>query len=427
MIPASRSVGARLVATALTLLLALPPLPGLSGHARAETAKSLADRMVIDGFPGEYTVDEAVFGTGSTGEPQESTTDSAWGPDNDYNQLHITWDRDSIYVSSEGVIWGNNMVLLFDVVPDRGMATMRDLDAWSRNFIFSDDFRPDLFLATWDGNASPRLLIYRGGTQVLDNQVGTLFRASATFSTSQRGRAMEYAIPWNTFFLGPEGLGVTPTFVPALGETVQVFPPGRSIRVAGVITGGGDNTGGPDSAPDNTRGHVSDGNQEVLIDNFATIELDRFDDTGLGGGGPDGVADWNVEPKSRVTFKFPPPVIPVRLETTQLSFDRPAFAPDRGQVTRLRFGVIPPPDPNDPLAASRTLNLTANVFDAGGRFIRNLFVNEVRLASAPVDSLTDLWDGRDESGSIVEAGVYVVRLVVEPNVARVTRPVVVVR
>ncbi len=423
----SRPAASRAVAAVLALLLALPPLPGGVRVARAETAKSLAERIVIDGFPGEYTADEALYGTNAAGVPEESNTDSAWGPDNDYNQLHITWDRDSIYVSSEGVTWGNNMLVWFDVAPDRGMDRMTQLDSWKRNVTFSDEFRPDLFLATWDGNASPQLLVFRGGTAVLTASTGLQFRGTATFSTSQRGRSMEYAIPWDTFFLGTEGLGVTKTYSPALAETVNVFPPGRSIRVAGMITGGGDGTGGPDSAPDNTRGHSTDGNQEVLIDNFATIELDRLDDSGLGQGGADGVADWDVQPKSRTTFKFPPPVVAVRLETTQLSFDRPAFAPDRGQVTRLRYSVDPPPDPNDPVSLSRTINLTANVFDATGRFVRNLFVNQVRLASAPVDSTTDYWDGRDADGAIVPAGVYVVRLVVEPNLGRVTRPVVVVR
>ena len=412
----------RLVAGLLAALLAAGPLPAL-----AVTAPSLAGRIQVDGFPTEYTVDEALFGTGPGGVPEESNFDSAWGPDNDINQIHVTWDRDSIYVSGEGVTWGNNMVILFDIVPDRGMSTMRQLSAWSRNFTFSDDFRPDLFLATWDGNTNPRLLIHDGGTTVVDNQVGELFRASATFSTSQRGRAMEYAIPWNTFFLGPVGLGVTRTWVPAVGETLNVFPPGTVIKVAGVITAGGDNTGGPDSAPDNTRGHVSDGNQDVLIDNYASIALDQIDDSGLGSGGPDGVADWGVEPKSRTTFKFQPPVVAVRLEVAELTFDRPAFAPDRGEATHLRFRVDPPADPDDPLSASRTLSVSANVFDAGGHFVRNLFLNQTRTAAAPNDSTMDVWDGRDAQGELVTAGVYVVRLIVEPNVARVTRPVVVVR
>jgi hypothetical protein len=404
------------LALALAALVALGPLPAL-----AVTAPSLAGRIVIDGLATEYTSDEALFLA-----TEESTLDSAWGADNDFNQIHITWDRDSLYVAAEGVIWGNNMIVLFDVVPDRGLERMGQLNSWRRNFTFSDDFRPDLFLATWDGNASPRLLIHQSGDQVQDNQVGPLFRASATFSTGQRGRAMEYAIPWNTFFLGTVGLGTTPTFVPSRGETVHVFTPGTVIKVAGVITAGADNTGGPDSAPDNTRGHVNDGSQDVLVDNFAMVALDSLDDTGLGSGGPDGVADWGVEPKARTTFKFQPPVIPVRLTVTDLTFDRPAFAPARGERARLRFRLDPPSDPDDPLSGLRTVNVTANVFNAHGRFVRNLFVNQLRTPATANDS-TDAWDGRDEGGALVPGGVYVIRVVVEPSIARLTRPIVVVR
>ncbi|MEO6463641.1 MAG: hypothetical protein ABIP29_11255, partial [Candidatus Eisenbacteria bacterium] len=337
----------RVVAGMLAVLLAVGPLP-----ARAVTAPSLAGRVVIDGVPTEYTPDEAIFGTAPGGGLEEPEADSAWGPDNDVSQIHITWDRDSIYVSGEGVIWGNNMIVFFDVVPDRGMTEMGSLESWRRNFSFSEDFRPDLFLATWDGNTAPRLLVHRGGNQVQDNVPGSNFRATATFSTNQQGRAMEFAIPWDTFFLGSVDLGTTPTFVPSLGETVHVFTAGTVIKVAAVVTGGGDGTGGPDSAPDNTRGHSNDANQNVLVDNYVSIELDRSDDTGLGAGGPDGVADWGVEPASRATFKIQPPVAPVRLQVVNLRLDRPAIAPDRGERARFRFDVEPPPVPGDALSQS---------------------------------------------------------------------------
>ena len=415
------SAGRRALALVLAALVALGPLP-----AGAATAPSLAGRILIDGFPTEYTPDEAVFSL-FAGVDEESAFDSAWGPDNDFNQMHVTWDRDSIYVTGEGVTWGNNMMIFFDVVPDRGLSSMRQLNAWSRNFTFSEDFRPDLFVATWDGNTSPQLWIHQGGQQVLQVTPGTGYRGAATFSTSQRGRAMEFAIPWNTFFLGSQGLGATPTFVPALDETVHVFTPGTEVRIAGVITAGSDNLGGPDSAPDNTRGHVSDGAQEVLIDNYARVALDEADDTGLGGGGPDGVADWNIEPQSRVTFRFQPPVVPVRLKVVDLSFDRPAFAPSRGEKTRFRFGVDPPANPADSLSVNRTLQVSANVFDSDGRFVRNLFLNETRTAGAPGDPAKDFWDGRDDQGELMRGGVYIVRLVVEPNLDRTTRAVVVVR
>ncbi len=409
----------------LFLTLAALFLPSIVWSA---TARDLSDRMVIDGFTGEYVDGEAIFGINAAQNTlEESTADSKWGPDNDINQIRITWDAQYLYFAGEGVIWGNNMVILIDVIPGRGLATMRQLNSWSRNFIFSDDFAPDVFGATWDGNQSPHFLIHQGGTQVDDQQVGELFQAAATFSTNLRGRAMEFAIPWNTLFLGTEGLGTTPQVVD--GDTIPTFPPGSQLKICGVITAGGDNTGGPDSAPDNTRGHVEDGNQDVIIDNYAIVDLDRNDDTGLGSGGPDGVADWGVDPKSRVSFKFQPPVTAVRLEIDDVVLDRPAFAPDRGGDLTFSFKLAPPLDPNDPINAGRTAGLTANIFDLRGRFIRNLFINEQRLAADPNDGYEshDRWDGRDEAGHIVPAGVYILRCVLEPNASRVTRAFVVVR
>ena len=403
--------------------LTLLPSPGL-----AATARDLSERMVIDGFTTEFTEQEALFGVNpSRNTFEESAADSKWGPDNDLNQIRITWDAQFLYLAGEGVIWGNNMVILIDVIPGRGMTTMRQLNSWSRNFIFSDDFAPDLFGATWDGNQSPRLLIHQGGTQVNDQQVGELFQAAATFSTNLRGRAMELAIPWNTLFLGTEGLGTTPEVVD--GDTIPVFPPGATLKICGVITAGGDNTGGPDSAPDNTRGHVEDGSQDVIVDNYAIVELDHNDDTGLGGGGPDGVADWDVEPRSRVSFKFDPPVTAVRLEIDDVILDRPAFAPDRGEALTFDLRLAPPLDPNDPINAGRTGGLSANVFDLRGRFIRNLYINQQRLAADPNSGYEsfDRWDGRDEEGNLVPAGVYILRCVLEPNASRVTRSLVVVR
>ena len=73
------------------------------------------------------------------------------------------------------------------------------------------------------------------------------------------------------------------------------------------------------------------------------------------------------------------------------------------------------------------MDLSANVFDVRGRFVRNLYVYSRRGALSPGRDELDVWDGRDESGRIVPPGVYVLRLVIEPNLSRQTRAVVVVR
>jgi hypothetical protein len=121
------------------------------------------------------------------------------------------------------------------------------------------------------------------------------------------------------------------------------------------------------------------------------------------------------------------PIVSVRFGLAELEFNRPAFTPDTGERVHFRFGVTPPVAPDDPLAGSRTVDLSANVFDLRGRFVRNLYIYDRRSALDPGDPALDVWDGRDEAGRIVAPGVYVLRLVIEPNLSRQTRSLVVVR
>jgi hypothetical protein len=432
---------------------ALAALSLLATPANATTARDLSARMRVDGYTNDFAADEKVFGTDPrSGLPQESSTDSPWA-NNDLTQIRVTWDAQYLYVAVEGKIWGNNAILLIDAVPGRGLEDMTNLNSWRRNITFDpygrfpgDEFLPDLFGATWDTNLNPRLITMLGGTfdpgcqcthsnQVDDRQVGPDFRAAASFDQGNDGRAMELAIPWRNVFAGIAGIGTRDTVVgndQGGVDTLRRMPLGvHSIKLCAVLTGGWDGSGGPDTAPDNLRGTSNDGNANLVVDNYAIIDLDRNDDTGLGRGGPDGIPDWNVSPSSRVSFRYAPPVTPVRFFLDGLTFDRPAFRPDLGE--RVHFGVRlrPALNPNDPLDQARRVTLSAGVYDVKGRWVRNLFVNwnttaydvDTRLASEG----KGVWDGRDEQGRLVPPGVYVVRTTIETNLDRATRAVVVVR
>ena len=137
--------------------------------------------------------------------------------------------------------------------------------------------------------------------------------------------------------------------------------------------------------------------------------------------------DWGVEPKSRVTFRYRPPVVALRFGLASVSVDRPAFRPDLGERLRFAVDLQPRLDPNNAIDQQRKVDLTANVFDLRGRFVRNLYVNQNRPALEPNDSAADVWDGRDERGQLVPPGVYVLRTVIEPGLSRATRAFVVVR
>lgn len=283
------SVRTSILARLVGLALVVAPVPALSA-----TAPDLRGRISIDGLTGDFTADEVVFGLTASGQPEERPDDSVWGPLGDVRQIRITWDRRRLYLAAEGTIWDNNLVIAADVVPDRGLASMRNLNSWRRLFDFIPAFAPDLFCATWDGNTAPRLLLHLSGDDVSDNLPGTLFQAVATFQTDQSGRAMEFSIPWSTVYPGAtRDTVLDPGGVP---DTATVLPAFTELRLVAFVTGGPDGVSGPDSAPNNHDGHPVDYTIPVTIDNFATLKVDLDSD---------GLADIGVQPRSRVQFHDP--------------------------------------------------------------------------------------------------------------------------
>ncbi len=425
-----------LTALALAVFGLLPAIP-----ASARTARDLGARMRVDGYSSDFIpADEDVFGLTAGGVPQEARDDSKW-QNNEIYQIHVTWDAQYLYIAVDGKIWGNNMILFFDSMPSRGLGDMTSLNSWRRNVNFDtfgrfpgDEFMPDVFGATWDTNTDPRLLTQVSGNQVDDHLVGPEFRASATFDQGNDGRAMEFAIPWRNVFAGLGGGGTRDTFLTVGGtsDTLHRMPVGvHSIKIAAFVTGGWDGSGGPDSAPDNLRGHVDDGNANVILDNYATIDLDRNDDTGLGRGGPDGIPDWDVSPSERISFRYAPPITAVRFSIGSLALDRGAFKPDLGEGVRFHVGLAPPLNPDEPIDVARRAVFSASVYDAGGRRVRQLFASENVQAIRADEELNATgkarWDGRDDAGRFVEPGIYILRVTIEPNLDRATRAFVVAR
>jgi hypothetical protein len=425
------------------LLAALAALCALAAPAVAKTARDLSGRMHIDGYTDEFiTNDEDVFATDpQSGKLQESHSDSKWGENNEIYQIRITWDANNLYLAGEGKIWGNNLILFMDTIPDTGIVAMTQLNSWRRNFYFDsyarfagDEFEPDVFGATWDTNTNPRLLTFLDNGQVDDRQVGPEFQAAASFNQGNDGRAMEFAIPWRNVFAGLKGRGTRDTTATVAGVT-QVFhrmPLGvHSIKIAAVITGGADGTGGPDSAPDNLSGHTDNGNDPVQIDNYAIVDLDQADDTGMGAGRPDGIPDWGIKPVTRISFRYPPPIEAQRFALKDLTISRPVIAPDRGERVRFHARVVPPLNPGLPVDRSRKVTTSANVYDLAGHQVRQLYTQWTTLAlhfDEDLDSFPAAqWDGRDNSGRIVPAGIYILRVVIDQNIDRATRSIVVVR
>jgi len=293
-------------------------------------------------------------------------------------------------------------------------------------------FVPDLFAATWDKNLTPHLVLDKrqGAGQVDDELSGTYFTSSASFDQGNIGRSMEIAIPWSSVYLAQTGgPGVRDTTLILDGQPVTVpkIPRGAVLKIAAAVTTGADGFGGPDVAPDPSADLSNESGVPVNVDNWATVSLDEDDNSG-GSGGPDGLPDWNVTPKARIGFRYPPPIFGTRnCLKNDFAMDRPAFRPDLSEKLHFQVQLDPVPDPADVLNALRRVTVTANVFDSRGRFVRNLYIAQSRPVLATTNPQFDVWDGRDDRGELVRPGVYMVRLVIEPNVCRATRAVVVVR
>ncbi|MBI5835938.1 MAG: hypothetical protein HZB25_01715 [Candidatus Eisenbacteria bacterium] len=419
------------LAAAVCLLLALA-----ASLAQAVTARHLRGRILVDGYSVDFEPDEITFDNTRV-PPEESDHDSRW-QDNEVVQIHLTWDGDSIYVAADGVISANNMIVFFDTGraypgvndeqgrPFQGLSRMTGLNTWRRNFVFDNGFRPDLFLATWDGNTTPQLVSILGPNQALAESPATAttagaFRSAASFSGTLPGRSMVFAIPWWKFLGYPDSTGLERRVDPQRGDTVTVLPAGiDTLRYAAVITAGPDGTGGPDAAPDNLGGLQVDSGVQETIDNFAYLEVDS---AGNAAGQP-APPDFGVNVRSRVRFLVQPPVAPIRFRIEKLLVTRPSFAPGRGQVTHFAFDVSPKLTLEQ--AGSRSLVLSASVYNMRGDKVRDLYTSQGRKVNE-TSTAADTWDGRDDGGALVPGGIYLVRVVLEPELARVVAPVVVVR
>jgi hypothetical protein len=407
------AAGLARIAGSLALAVAL-----LAPRAAATPAPDLTSRLTVDGFSADFASDERLFGV-NEGTLEEGTADSKWGVNNDLYQIHVTWDANYLYVAADAIIWDNNVILLFDVTEgnpgdpdDDGLASMTQIDSWRRNFDFGNGFTPDLFIATWDRNPTPRLLVVKGPTDV-EEQPFNSYAAVSTFSQSSRDRAMEAAIPW-PIILGADAERV---YVASVGDTLYRIPDRiHELRIAGVITAGPDGTGGPDSAPDNLQGHTMDSANKVLIDNYARLPLDEDGD---------GFPDFGISIKERTTFLVQPPVRGITFEIGELDLARAVVSPEENRP--LEFGVSLSPAVPPGEEEFRRVSLTAEIFDLQGRRVRVLYRNDERLASTPENAVKDVWDGRDEGGRPVRGGIYILQVVSEPGLNRNARAFSVVR
>ena len=321
------------------------------------TDLDLSDRIIIDGYSDDFTLDEQLL-SDDLGNQLESPSDSYWGEYNDVKQIKATWDEQYLYIGVDACSWDNNVMLFIDVNDNYGIQDMSEMNAWQRSFKFYN-INPDFFAGTWDTNDTPQFwqVQYGGSLELVQIQS---IESYSTFDTGSLNRSMELKIPWDLLRLN--------------GNSIN------TIKLLSVITSGDDYSSSPDAAPDNLGG-MSNTSQMVVLDNYIEILVDSDSDEN---------PDIGVSPQLRTSFYKKPPFDPVALSISNVIFETSkVFAPFRNQKVQFT------------LETNRATQFSVKIFDLNGKYI-----NEAEQNSG---ILNWSWNGKDRNGNIVPFGIYILR------------------
>jgi len=350
----------------------------------AITGEDLSNRIIIDGFSHDFTVDEEIL-TDSLGSLLESPADSYWGEYNDVKQIKVTWDASYLYLAVDACSWDNNVMLFIDIYDDYGIEDMSEVNAWQRSFKFYN-CNPDFLVGTWDTNDIPQFWKVQEGGSMQIEQISTI-ETSATFDTGNLAGAMEIKIAWGI-----------------------LKPPNRSIqhiKLLSVITSGDDYSSGPDCAPDNLGGMANDAGQVVILDNYSEILIDSDGD---------GLPDINIEPQMRTTFYKNPPLSPTPLLIQDVIFSNgKTFAP---YAENLEFDFF----------TNRNSDFDVEIFNLGGDLIN--FADKITETEYIEDNLYKIkfeWNGRNKNENIVPFGIYILRFIANSGEVSHKEAVVVIK
>jgi hypothetical protein len=350
----------------------------------AATSTDLSNRIVIDGYSDDFTLDEKIIQDTITNcyVPLESDNDSKWGIYNDVRQIDVTWDKNFLYVAVDACSWSNNVILFIDIYNDYGISNMLQLNTWKRAFKFYNS-NPDFFLATWDTNTAPQFWKLQQGSNTTADQIS--IEAYATFNTGKLDRSMEAKIPWNILY--PENDNQ---------RTMQNYP---LIKFIALITSGSDYKSGPDVAPDNLEGMPNDANKTVIIDNYVCVNVDE---------NGDGLPDMNSGPFKKTSYFKKPPFKPVSLEVTKIVFPHgKIFSPYKETIT---FNM----------ETNRVSPFNVEIFNTEGKYI-------AKAEPITNEELSWMWNGRNKYGKIVPVGVYILRFISDSGEISEKRAIVVIK
>ncbi len=343
----------RTAASLLALLLTLP------NAAIATTAVSLSSRIVIDGSTDDFASDEWVLDA-TTAFP-ERADDSRWGRDADISRLAVTWDATRLFVAVEFRAVGSSALVMIGG-GSGGLLTLDAAGEFRRAITLP--FATNIVALATPGD-EPQVARVDG-----THAFGGVDRSAVpaeTRATTDGNAAFEISIPWSMLALD------------------------RPLRIAVAMTGDV-GTGTGDAAPDPRTSLSTDPVARAVLDRWLEIDADADGD---------GRPDVGVSPRAVASVQ-PTTLAAADAGNADLSVtvDRKSFAPDIGESAT--FGLTAG------TAGFDEFDGTCTVYAMDGRALRSL-----RLPPGAASSVETVWDGRDNTGRVVDGGIYVAAFDVE--------------
>jgi len=323
----------------------------------------------VDGDISDFSPDELIL--------DDPDNDSLWA-NNEINEIYLTWDTNKLYMGYVYKLQDNAIIIPMNFSLGDGMFDINSSPSWARNFQFSGVLAEVMFV-NWNADATiMNLLRLRSNTDEVGPQ-DLAVNIKLKKSSDQSGMdvvSVELEVEWNTLYgLGP-------------GKVI----PGASLYLVAIIAGG-DNANGGDSAPHN---ESVDGDGPGLIRRYFSVSIDA---------NTNGVPDKNVSPATAgkiVEFEKQD----VRLDELKVS---PRVFGGGGGKTEITF------------TANQNGIVEIEVFNESGRLVRKLAKESV----VENQSVSFSWDGKDDSGQVVGAGVHIIRVLVNNRLRKKVAVVVV--
>lgn len=340
----------RRFATGLALLASLVPTA-----VRSTTANSLRARIAIDGALDDYALDEWVLD--ATSAFPEPDSDSHWGSDSDIGRVALTWDAEFLYLAVEFRSRGDHAALY--LANTAGGVPNLDGAGEFRRAVDLPGLFPNLLALAAPG-ALPRVAFADAAhpLQLVDRSV-----IPAAIQAAIDGHVgFEMAIPWSR--LAPTG----------------------ELRLVCAITGAV-GSGSGDAAPDPRVVPDEDPLARARLDRWLAVVADA---------NADGVPDAGVSPRAiAVVGTTDEAALPHGDARLNVRVDERAFAPDRNESATFTIGSDAGP--------LEDVSGLCSIYSVDGRLVRKLAV----ALAGPVAETTLAWDGRDQSGRIVDGGVFI--------------------